>query len=79
MGEVLHGIIRGKTIDLEKDPGIGDGREVEVVVRAVSSPRPWGEGIRGSAGAFADYPEMDAAMEEIQLDRKQATYREAAE
>ncbi len=79
MGEVLHGIIRGKTIDLEKDPGIGDGREVEVVVRAVSSPRTWGEGIRSSAGAFADYPEMDAVMERIQLDRKQAAYREGAE
>ena len=79
MSEVIHGIIRGKTIDLEKDPGLGDGRAVEVVVRPVPSSRPWGEGIRGSAGAFADYPEMDAAMEQIQSQRKRATFRETTE
>ena len=79
MSEVIHGVIHGKTIDLEEDPGIGDGRAVEVVVRPVSPPRPWGEGIRSSAGAFADYPEMDAVMQEIQLQRKQATFRETPE
>ena len=74
-----HGDPLDQPFDLEKDPGLGDGRAVEVVVRPVSSVRPWGEGIRGSAGAFADYPEMDAAMEEIQLQRKRATFRETTE
>ncbi len=79
MSEIIHGIIRGKTIDLEKDPGLGDGRAVEVVVRPIGLSQEWGDGIRGSAGAFADCPEMDAVMEEIQLQRKRAAFRETAE
>ncbi len=75
MTEVIRGTIHGKMIELEKDPGIGDGQEVEVVVRPQRSATQWGEGIRRSAGALADYPEMDAFMEEIQQERRRATLR----
>jgi hypothetical protein len=70
MTEVLHGIIHGKTILLEQDPGIGDGRTVEVVLRPVSPVASWGDGLRRCAGALASDPEMDGFLEEIQHERK---------
>jgi hypothetical protein len=70
MDKLLHGVIHGKTIELTEPAGISDGQEVEVVVRFSAASRPWGEGIRKSAGGWADYPEMDAIMEQIQQDRK---------
>jgi hypothetical protein len=73
--EVIRGTIYGKTIDLERNPGIGDGQKVEVIVRPERSPTQWGEGIRRSAGALAGFPEMDALMEEIQQERRRATLR----
>jgi hypothetical protein len=33
MSEVLYGIVHGKTIELEQDPGLEDGRRVQVVLR----------------------------------------------
>jgi len=79
MSEVIHGIVHGKTIVLEKEPGMADGQPVEVIVRPSVPRRVWGDGIRASAGAFADRPEMDAAMEEIQRERRQSTFREVVE
>ena len=66
MSEVIRGTIHGKTVELEKNPGMGDGQKVEVVLRPESPTNTWGEGIHRSAGALADYPEMDAMMDEIQ-------------
>ena len=70
MNKVLHGIVHGNTIELTEAPGVADGQKVEVVVKFSMPSRPWGEGIRASAGGWADYPEMDAIMEEIQQSRK---------
>jgi len=70
MNKVLHGVVHGKIIELSEPAGVADGQEVEVVVRFSMPPRPWGEGIRNSAGGWADHPEMDAIMEQIQQDRK---------
>jgi len=42
MGEIVEGVIRGKTIELEVDPGLQDGGVVEVVIRRVKQPRTWG-------------------------------------
>jgi hypothetical protein len=70
MDKVYHGTVHGKTIELSEAPGAADGQQVEVVVRFLQPARPWGEGIRASAGAWADYPEMDAVMEQIQQTRK---------
>ena len=70
MSDVIHGVIHGKTIELERDLGLADGQVVEVVVRAAAPTQAWGEGIRRSAGALAAYPELDEHLEEIQQDRK---------
>src|SRR5438132_1574712 len=53
--EFHRAVIRGKTIELEADPGLEDGQTVEVVVRVVKRPEAWGEGIRRSAGAMAEH------------------------
>lgn len=69
MGRVVHGVIHGKTIQLAEDPGIADGQEVRVVLAAVPSAANWGDGIRRSAGGWADDPEIEAVMARIQEDR----------
>lgn len=49
MTMTLHGKIRGKTIELDEDPGVSDGMEVEVQMRFVTrtpgSPPPMSEGL----------------------------------
>ncbi len=81
MNEMIHGIIHGTTIELTENPGIEDGREVEVTVRPVENQLPWGEGIRRSAGALADSwtEEDDKILREIYLDRKRSSRREIPE
>jgi hypothetical protein len=71
--EIIRGTIHGKTIDLDKNPGMPDGQKAAVILRPEGSAGQWGEGIRRSAGALADCPEMDAFMEEIQQERRRAT------
>ncbi len=70
MPEELVGVIHGRTIELQGDPGIADGREVKVSVRVVDQPAAWGDGIRATAGCMADDPEFDAVMGEVQRARK---------
>ena len=79
MTEIIRGTIHGKTIELDKAPGIGDGEKVEVILRPERSAKQWGEEIRRSAGALADFSEMDAFLEEIQQQRRRATLRELQE
>jgi hypothetical protein len=66
----LHGVVHGKTIELDEDLGVAEGQEVEIQVKLVQKSRKWGEGILSSAGGWADHPEMDAIMEEIHQNRK---------
>jgi len=75
----LQGTIHGRRIDLEEDPGLADGEEVDVIVRVRPKPEQWGEGIRRSAGAWADMPELDGVFEEIERDRKAAKFRDESE
>lgn len=79
MNKVMHGIVHGKTIELNDTLGVADGQEVEVVVRFSNPSKSWGEGIRRSAGGWANYPEMDAIMEQIQKDRKIERRKQEAE
>lgn len=55
----IVGVVHGKTIVLESDANLPDGQRVSVEVRPLpeEAKRPWGEGIRASAGALADEPE----------------------
>lgn len=51
-----HGVIRGKTIELDEAPSLPEGQDVTIEIHPF---RP-GDGIRASAGAWADAgPELD--------------------
>jgi hypothetical protein len=64
----LHGIVRGKVIELERDPGLRDGETVVVKLRPVLKP---GEGIQRSAGAWAqDGEELDEFLAEVRRSRQ---------
>jgi len=66
---LLKGVVRGKTIELDQELGLPDGEEVSVAVQPLLPP---GEGIRQSAGAWADAgPELDNWLEEMQRSRQQ--------
>jgi hypothetical protein len=81
MTKVIHGKIRGKTIELTEDLGLADGQEVEVSVRTVpATPTGMpGEGLLRTEGALADDPHWDAIMEEVYRERKNDTRREISE
>lgn len=79
MTEVLHGVVHGNTIELERSPQVGEGQAVEVVLRPIAPREPWGEGLRRCAGALADDPEIDAILDDIERERKTARYRESIE
>jgi hypothetical protein len=80
MAEVVEGVIHGRTIELELDPGLQDGERVEVVIRRASRTKQWGDGIKATAGALAHLPrEYFEDLEEIVRDRQQWPYREATE
>ena len=70
MIKTVHGVIHGRTIELDEDLGVLEGQAVEVQVKMVSNNLNWGEGIRRSAGGWKDYPEMESIMDKIQRDRK---------
>ncbi len=70
MTKTLHGKVHGRTIELDEDPGVAEGQEVEVQMKVVSPPKKWGEGILRTAGALADDPYWDGIMEEIHKARK---------
>ena len=61
--------VTGPTLTIAVPPEFA-GRQVEVEVRVVPKPQPWGEGLRRCAGALADDPEWDAIMEEVYQARK---------
>ena len=69
MTKKLHGTVHGRTIELDEDPGVADGQEVELQIQ-IATARKWGEGILRSAGGWAEYPEMDNIMEKIYQERK---------
>ena len=82
MSRIVHGIVHGKTIELDQEVGVPDGQKVEVTIQIIrTSPgtEPWGEGLRRSAGALADIPGLDGDMEQILRERKTAKFREVPE
>jgi hypothetical protein len=63
---IYHGIVRGKTIELDSATGLPDGQGVTVEIHATD-----GAGIRASAGAWADAgPELDEWQRQIELARR---------
>jgi hypothetical protein len=81
MTKVIHGKVRGKTIEFSEDLGLAEGQEVEVSVRTVPATQSWGDGLRRSAGALANEwtDEDDRILAEIHQDRKRDTRREVPE
>ncbi len=73
MTKTIHGTVHGKTIELDEEPGVAEGEEVEVTIRTISDPvvRRGGEGFSRTEGALADDTEWDAIMDEIYRARKQ--------
>jgi len=69
MEENTTGTVHGNTIVLDSTPAAFEGQAVEVTIRRMEPKRPWGEGIRKSAGAWKDFPEMDQIMEQIHRER----------
>ena len=65
----LRGVIRGRTIELEQEPGLPEGQPVAVTVRRLLPP---GEGIKQSAGAWADAgDELDLWLDQMRQSREQ--------
>ena len=50
--------------------GMPEGQAVDLQLEVIPSISKWGEGIRRSAGGWADYPEIEAIMERIHQARK---------
>jgi hypothetical protein len=82
MVKILRGVIRGRTIELEAEPGIEDGRRVEVVVRSKTPPGPpplWCPGGTGTAaGMMAEHwtEDDDRILDEIERERQRPSTRE---
>lgn len=85
MKRIIQGVVHGRTIELNNDPGIDDGRTVEVVLLPKERPAPppgWTPGCtQTAAGMMADYwsEEDDRILEEIYQDRRRDSRREPAE
>ena len=70
MTRTVHGKIHGKTIELDEDPGLAEGQDVEIILQVARPQRAWGDGIFRTAGALANDPDWDGIMDEIYRDRK---------
>jgi hypothetical protein len=70
MIRTIHGVIHGKTIQLDEDLGVAEGQEVEVQIRVVNAATELPDRLRRCAGALANDPHWDAIMMEIYADRK---------
>lgn len=73
---ILRGVVHGKTIELEREPGLPNGQRVTVTVTAQPTATAEvglspGEGLRRSAGAWAeDGAELDEYLEWNRRQRK---------
>ena len=85
MTQALHGVIHGRTIELDRDPGIEHGRVVEVVLRMQRLPGPppaWKPGsTETAAGSLAESwtDEDDRIFQEIYEARKRSSRPEIVE
>jgi hypothetical protein len=76
--KVFRGVVHGRTIALEEEPGVADGERVEVTMKTLAARTVWGEGLQRCAGALADEwtDEDDRILEEIHKDRARDTRRD---
>jgi hypothetical protein len=65
---IVKGVVHGKTIELEREPGIPEGQVVSVVLRPALPP---GEGLRRSFGAWAEDAEgLEQFVQDVYRDRQ---------
>lgn len=78
MNKLIHGIVRGNTIELSENLGLAEGQLVQIVVQPVDPLRSPGDGIRTSAGGLADQwtDQDDTILESIYHDRRRDADRE---
>jgi hypothetical protein len=85
MVKILRGVVQGRTIELECEPGIENGRIVEVIVRSQALPGPppgWRPGgTETAAGMMAEHgtEEDDRLLEAFERDRHRPSTREIPE
>jgi hypothetical protein len=85
MNRIIQGVVHGRTIELDNDPGIDDGRTIDVVLLPKEQPGPppgWTPGgAQTAAGTMADHwtDEDDRILEQIYQDRRRDSHRQAAE
>jgi hypothetical protein len=77
--EAMEGVIHGKTIELANDPGLEDGQAVRVIVKPLPTLEQRREAILRTAGSMANDPDFDAAMAQVERDRRSARYRGTTE
>ena len=71
MTTAFRGVVHGRIIELDEEVGLPDGQAVSVSVQPVGRQLAPGEGIRRSAGAWADdAEELDKYLEWIRQQRK---------
>jgi len=69
---ILKGVMHGKTIGLEHEPGLPEGQQVTVSVQSTCGiPKlPPGEGLRRAFGGWAeDADKLEEFVEQIYRDR----------
>lgn len=82
MNVVLRGTVRGRMIELDRDPGIEENRVVEVILRTKQLPGPppgWKPvSTETAAGMLADARtrEDDRILEEIHQERQRSAFRQ---
>jgi hypothetical protein len=85
MVKIMRGVVRGRTIELKSEPGIEEGRTIEVILRSKPLPGPppgWRPGsTETAAGMMAEYwtEEDDRILAEIEQDRHRPSTRELLE
>ena len=77
---MIEGTIRGKTIELETDPGLADGQAVQVIVQPLPTLAQQRETIRRTAGALSHKPSgYFKDLEEIIRERRESPDRGISE
>jgi hypothetical protein len=66
---IYHGVVHGRIIQLFDDPGVPEGTPVAVQLQSMQTSSMADGQESASAGAWADFPEMDAIMAAVERDR----------
>jgi hypothetical protein len=65
---IAKGVVHGRVIELDREPGIPEGQVVSVVLRPALPP---GEGLRRSFGAWAEHDmEVEQFLQGVYRDRQ---------